>query len=106
MFERFSYPFRAPAPRPIVPAHDRALAPDPAPLAPDPAAAAVPAMVMAPVATPLARASDPRGVRVVPLRPSSPWPLRRSQERVLNPFRAFPFRAIHLSRLMYANKTD
>ena len=106
MFERISYPFRAPVPRPIVPAHDRDLAPDPAPLATDLAAPALPATPTPPVVTQLARASDPYGIRVVPLRPSSPWPLRRSHERVLNPFRAFPFRAIHLSRLMYAKSTD
>lgn len=95
MFERFAYPFRAPATRPVVPVRVHAPAVDPAP-------PALPPIPTPPVAAPLVRASDPCGVRVVPLRPSSPWPLRRAHERVLNPFRAFPFRAIHLSRLMYA----
>jgi len=99
MFERFAYPFRTPAHRPFVPVRERALVVDPA-------APALPAIPTPPVATPLVRASDPCGVRVVPLRPSSPWPPRRAHERVLNPFRAFPFRAIHLSRLMYAKDDD
>jgi len=45
---------------------------------------------------------DPDGLRVVPLRPDSRWPLRRAGDRVRNPFRAFPYRALYLSRLMYA----
>ena len=57
---------------------------------------------VAPLAT-RALAADPVGVRVVPLRPASPWPARRARDRVLNPFRAFPFRTMHLSRLMYAD---
>jgi hypothetical protein len=106
MFERFAYPFRTPATRPVMPLRERTVVADPVELAVDPAAPALPAIPTPPVATPLVRASDPRGLRVVPLRPSSPWPPRRAQERVLNPFRAFPFRAIHLSRLMYAKRDD
>ena len=63
------------------------------------------ALVVEPLA-PLAPAADPVGIRVVPLRPASPWPPRRARERVLSPFRAFPFRTMHLSRLMYAADVD
>jgi hypothetical protein len=59
------------------------------------------ALVLEPLA-PRAPVADPVGIRVVPLRPASPWPPRRARERVLSPFRAFPFRTMHLSRLMYA----
>jgi len=106
MFERFAYPFRVPATRPLMPVRERAVVVDHTELVVDPAAPALPAIPTPPVATPLVRASDPCGIRVVPLRPSSPWPPRRAHERVLNPFRAFPFRAIHLSRLMYAKGDD
>ena len=64
-----------------------------------------PAPVFEPVA-PRTPAADPVGIRVVPLRPDSPWPPRTARQRVLNPFRAFPFRATHLSRLMYAADAD
>jgi hypothetical protein len=63
------------------------------------------APVLEPVA-PRTPAADPVGIRVVPLRPASPWPPRTARQRVLNPFRAFPFRAMHLSRLMYAADAD
>ncbi len=63
------------------------------------------ALVVEPVA-PSVPGPDPVGIRVVPLRPASPWPPRRARERVLNPFRAFPFRTMHLSRLMYAADGD
>lgn len=63
------------------------------------------AVVLEPLA-PCAPAADPVGIRVVPLRPASPWPARRARERVLSPFRAFPFRTMHLSRLMYAADAD
>jgi hypothetical protein len=43
---------------------------------------------------------DPDGLRVVPLRPDSSWPLRRGRDRVASPFRAFPYRSLHLSRMM------
>jgi hypothetical protein len=99
MFERFADSLRTPALRPFVPVRNRALVVDHA-------TPALPAMPTPLVPTPLVRTSDPYGIRVVPLRPSSPWPLRRAHERVLNPFRAFPFRAIHLSRLMYVRSTD
>ena len=62
-------------------------------------------LAIEPVA-PRASAADPVGIRVVPLRPASPWPPRRARERMLSPFRAFPFRAMHLSRLMYAADGD
>jgi hypothetical protein len=43
---------------------------------------------------------DPAGLRVVPLRPDAGWPLRRGYDRVASPFRAFPYRSLHLSRMM------
>jgi hypothetical protein len=43
---------------------------------------------------------DPPGLRVVPLRPDGAWPLRRAMDRVPSPFRAFPFRSLHLARMM------
>ncbi len=83
------------APFRIRPWNDAAAPPnvEPATLAIEPVAARPPA-------------ADPAGIRVVPLRPASPWPPRRARERVLSPFRAFPFRAMHLSRLMYAVDAD
>ena len=46
--------------------------------------------------------SDPVGVRVLPLRPDSAWPVRRrASGRLSNPFHAFPYRAVHLGRIMY-----
>lgn len=49
-----------------------------------------------------AAATDPRGVRVLPLRPDSAWPIRRGPgDRLSNPFRSFPYRAAHLGRIMY-----
>lgn len=52
-----------------------------------------------------ASTSDPRGVRVLPLRPDSPWPVRRRPgDRVSNPFVAFPYRAVHLGRIMYGHR--
>jgi len=45
---------------------------------------------------------DPVGVRVVPLRPATPWPERRARERLSNPFRAFPNRSFYLARMMLA----
>ncbi|MFU8889034.1 MAG: hypothetical protein ACNA8N_10580 [Trueperaceae bacterium] len=63
-------------------------------------------LAIEPVAPRVQATADPLGVRVVPLRPTSPWPARRARERVLSPFRAFPFRAMHLSRLMYADDAD
>jgi len=65
-----------------------------------------PAALVVEAIAPRAPAADPLGIRVVPLRPASPWPPRRARERVLSPFRAFPFRALHLSRLMYADDAD
>ena len=37
---------------------------------------------------------------MVPLRPDSSWPLRRGYDRVASPFRAFPYRSLHLTRMM------
>jgi hypothetical protein len=75
---------------------------DPPPVAP----AAAPVQV-APAAEPSATRPvgaivrpDPDGLRVVPLRPDSSWPLRRGRDRVASPFRAFPYRSLHLSRMM------
>jgi hypothetical protein len=44
--------------------------------------------------------ADPAGLRVVPLRPDSVWPVGRAYDRVASPFRAFPYRSLHLTRLM------
>lgn len=44
---------------------------------------------------------DPVGLRVVPYRPVTRWPLRRAAPRVLDPFRGFPKRALVLGELMY-----
>jgi hypothetical protein len=75
---------------------------------PDAARAAAPVVAVDPVpaapdlgaARDLVTELDPAGVRVVPLRPASEWPLRRAYDRVANPFRAFPYRSLHLSRMM------
>lgn len=81
---------------------------EPAPVAFEPGAPTVPVDPTAPTAPiapigPIGPVADPVGVRVVPLRPASAWPARRARERVLSPFRAFPFRTMHLSRMMYAD---
>ncbi len=91
VFEYLAQPLRALADWPVAPTRGR---PPVAPASPTSPATTTAAL----------RARDPRGVRVVPLRPSSPWPQRRGHERLLNPFRSFPFRAVHLARLMYADK--
>jgi hypothetical protein len=67
-----------------------------APVAADP----VPAAHALGAARALVAEVDPAGLRVVPLRPASDWPLRRAYDRVANPFRAFPYRSLHLSRMM------
>jgi hypothetical protein len=67
-----------------------------------PAAGRAPRTAHAPAAragVPLADV-DPDGLRVVPLRPDSSWPLRRGYDRVASPFRAFPYRSLHLTRMM------
>ena len=43
---------------------------------------------------------DPLGLRVVPFRPSTRWPLRRAAPRITDPFRGFPLRSLHLADLM------
>ncbi len=43
---------------------------------------------------------DPVGLRVVPFRPSTRWPLRRAAPRIYDPFRGFPLRSVHLADLM------
>jgi hypothetical protein len=72
-----------------------------------PAAAPVVAVQVTPATEPTAARPiiaivhpDPEGLRVVPLRPDSSWPLRRGRDRVASPFRAFPYRSLHLSRMM------
>jgi hypothetical protein len=80
--------FPAPRTRPT-PAPDRTAAPTPAPSAER----------SAPAVVALSR-TDPAGVRVVPLRPESSWPERRARDRVSNPFRLFPYRALHLARMI------
>lgn len=68
----------------------------------EPAAERVPPPTHASDARPSGAAvhADPYGIRVVPLRPDSSWPLRRGRDRVASPFRAFPYRSLHLSRMM------
>jgi hypothetical protein len=51
----------------------------------------------APVALGRLRESDPRGVRVVPFRPTTRWPLHRACTRIYDPFRAFPDRGAQLA---------
>lgn len=54
-----------------------------------------------------AASTDPQGVRVIPLRPASSWPIRRGPgDRLSNPFRTFPYRAVHLGRIMYGRDPD
>lgn len=55
------------------------------------------ATVSEPVAPGRLRLSDPRGVRVVPFRPTTRWPLHRACARIYDPFRAFPDRGTHLA---------
>jgi hypothetical protein len=43
---------------------------------------------------------DPVGVRVVPFRPTTRWPLRRAAPRIYDPFRGFPLRSSHLADIM------
>jgi len=43
---------------------------------------------------------DPVGLRVVPFRPTSRWPLRRATPRIYDPFRGFPLRSAHLADLI------
>ncbi len=47
------------------------------------------------------RRSDPDGIRVVPYRPGPPWPQHRARQRIHDPFRAFPYRAVYLTQIMY-----
>lgn len=43
---------------------------------------------------------DPAGLKVVPYRPGPPWPQHRARHRIFDPFRNFPYRAVHLIRMM------
>lgn len=101
-------PWNAATVRPMVEPAPAAFEPG-APTAPvDPTAPTAPTAPIGPIAPiapigPIGPVADPVGVRVVPLRPASAWPARRARERVLSPFRAFPFRTMHLSRMMYAD---
>lgn len=46
--------------------------------------------------------AEPDGVRVVPYRPTAPWPTNRLvHPRVYDPFRAFPRRAALLAELIH-----
>ena len=46
--------------------------------------------------------AEPDGVRVVPYRPTTPWPAGRLvHPRVYDPFRAFPRRATFLAELIH-----
>lgn len=83
----------AAAPAPLAPAAADAA---PAALAPTAPAPVEPAVRVA-----AAHLVDPVGLRVVPYRPVSRWPLRRAAPRVLDPFRGFPQRSQVLADLMY-----
>ncbi len=98
-------------PRPFVAAPDAVAAPaEPAPAVLDATSGpslAAPLSVAPALETPAARAetvtpgvlrlSDPRGVRVVPFRPTTRWPLHRACARIHDPFRAFPDRGAQLA---------
>jgi hypothetical protein len=46
--------------------------------------------------------AEPDGIRVVPYRPTAPWPAGRMvHPRVYDPFRAFPLRATFLAELIH-----
>lgn len=65
------------------------------------APAPLPAMPIEPsVRVSPAHLVDPVGLRVVPFRPSTRWPLRRAAPRIYDPFRGFPQRSLHLADLM------
>ena len=49
---------------------------------------------------------DPVGLRVVPFRPVTRWPLRRAAARIYDPFRGFPRRSAHLADLMAGPDRD
>jgi hypothetical protein len=78
---------------PVAPVLD--LAPEaaaPAPVAPQP--------IEPSVRVSAAHLVDPVGLRVVPFRPTTRWPLRRAAPRIYDPFRGFPLRSVHLADLM------
>lgn len=89
---------------PMRPPIDRAAAPVVATVeatleAPEPAL--LPALPVEPsVRVSAAHLVDPVGLRVVPFRPSTRWPLRRATPRIYDPFRGFPLRSVHLADLM------
>jgi hypothetical protein len=74
------------------------------PVEPTPAAAAPAPLPLLPVEPSVRVAAahlvDPVGLRVVPFRPTSRWPLRRAATRIGDPFRGFPLRSMHLADLM------
>lgn len=88
---------RIPAPRTQPPAAVAAQAADPVPALGPTAATAVVARPGGGLAV-----ADPVGLRVVPLRPDSSWPVRRARDRISNPFRSFPYRAMYLAEMMAA----
>ena len=102
-------PFRGPAHPNRVPSGGRAFeappvarpsaavetSPEPASLAP-----LLPLPVEPSVPVSAAHLVDPVGLRVVPFRPSTRWPLRRAAPRIYDPFRGFPLRSVHLADLM------
>jgi len=90
---------RIPAPRtqPRAAVAAQAAVPVPAPV---PTAAAAAAVVARPGGG--LAVADPVGLRVVPLRPDSAWPVRRARDRISNPFRGFPYRAMYLAEMMAA----
>ncbi|MFN2323204.1 MAG: hypothetical protein ABR510_09650 [Trueperaceae bacterium] len=69
--------------------------PDASDLAPRPATPVEPSVRVSE-----AHLVDPVGLRVVPFRPSTRWPLRRAAPRIYDPFRGFPLRSVHLADLM------
>lgn len=90
---RANEPFEAP------PIARPAVAVEPTPEATE--AAPPPAMPVEPsVRVSAAHLVDPLGLRVVPFRPSTRWPLRRAAPRIYDPFRGFPLRSVHLADLM------
>lgn len=77
----------------------------PAEVAPPAAGAIAPEPVAPRPVEPSVRVSaahlvDPVGLRVVPFRPTTRWPLRRAAPRIYDPFRGFPLRSVHLADLM------
>jgi drug/metabolite transporter (DMT)-like permease len=89
----------------IRPWNRTAIAPTVAPARPSRPTVAPAAPVLEPAA-PRAPAVRPRGRPGGAAAARLPVAAAHARERVLNPFRAFPFRAMHLSRLMFAADAD